>query len=340
MRWIFGRIRPWSLLIGLVLLVRAPRVFGQPDTTAAPTPLGQLVDIGGRRLHLHASGAGTPTVIVENGSSSFSIDWALVQSRVSVFTRICTYDRAGFAWSDRGPEDNTVEETVDDLHLLLRRAAVPPPYVLVGHSIGGMYVRAYQRRFPEEVVGLVLVDATPEEDLEYLWHGKSTAGVFLPDDALDSVYAPLILKPPPASELPDEVGEPYNRLPPELQVARLWAQRRFLSHIDMSHSWITAASWRQEFIALRKARLASANVLGDLPLVVVRRGLRTDPVLNQREADLASMSTSGKLVVATKSDHQIHLDEPDLVAQAIRDVVEAARRRKQVRHNGPSHTGS
>jgi hypothetical protein len=98
----------------------------------------------------------------------------------------------------------------------------------------------------------------------------------------------------------------------------------------MSHSWITAASWRQEFIALRKARLASAHVLGDLPLVVLRRGLRTNPVLDQREADLAGMSTSGKLVVATKSDHQIHLDEPELVVQAIRDVVDAARRMKHL----------
>src|SRR5882762_8109125 len=129
----FERITFWSLFIGLVLFVRSPRVFGQPDTTATPTPLGRLVDIGGRRLHLRATGIGTPTVIVENGSSSFSIDWALVQSKVSLFTQICTYDRAGFAWSDRGPEGNTVEEVVDDLHLLLRTAGVPPPYVLVGH---------------------------------------------------------------------------------------------------------------------------------------------------------------------------------------------------------------
>ncbi len=138
------------------------------DNVAAPMPLGQLVDIGGRRLHLHCTGAGGPTVVVENGSSSFSIDWALVQSRVTAFTRICTYDRAGFAWSDRGPEENTVEETMDDLHLLLSSASVAAPYVLVGQSIGGMYVRAYQRRYPADVVGLVLVDATPEEDLEYM----------------------------------------------------------------------------------------------------------------------------------------------------------------------------
>jgi len=321
------RIALCSAWIGFAGPVLWSDARAQRDTTAAPPPLGRLVDIGGRRLHLQESGVGTPAVIVENGASSFSIDWALVQEQVKAFTRICTYDRAGFAWSDRGPEDNTVEEAVDDLHLLLRKAAVPPPYVLVGHSIGGMYVRAFQRRYPEEVVGMVLVDASPEEDLEYLWHGQSTVGVDLPDDALDSLFAPLILKPPAPRELPDEVGEPYDRLAPELQRARLWAQRRWLSQIDMSHSWITAASWRQENMALRKFRLGSPHVLCDLPLVVLRRGLRSNPVLDQREADLASMSTSGRLVIATKSDHDIHLYEPSLVVQAIRDVVQAARKR-------------
>ena len=91
---------------------------------------------------------------------------------------------------------------MDDLHLLLRSASVAGPYVLVGHSIGGMYVRAYQRRYPEDVVGLVLTDATPEEDLEYLWNGKSTAGVFLTYDALASLYAPLIKNPPPGAPVP------------------------------------------------------------------------------------------------------------------------------------------
>src|SRR5689334_23107309 len=136
---------------------------------SAPPTLVRLVDIGVRRLHLHCTGSGSPTVLTESCSSSFSIEWALVQGQVDKFTRICSYDRAGFAWSDHGPAENTVEETMDDLHRLLRTAGISGPYVLVGHSIGGMYVRAYQRRYPDEVVGLVLVDATPEEDAEYLW---------------------------------------------------------------------------------------------------------------------------------------------------------------------------
>src|SRR5438094_3050896 len=153
------------VLMCAILLLAGPRLNAQDST---PPPTGRLVDIGGRRLHIICKGVGTPTVITESGSSSFSIEWALVQEQVAPFTRICSYDRAGFAWSDRGPAENTVEETMDDLHRLLRAAGGAPPYVLVGHCIGGMYVRAHQRRYPYEVSRVVLVDATPEQDAEYL----------------------------------------------------------------------------------------------------------------------------------------------------------------------------
>jgi pimeloyl-ACP methyl ester carboxylesterase len=301
------------------------------DSGATPPPLGRLVDIGGRRLHLYCTGSGSPTVIVENGSSSYSMEWALLQPKVAAFTRICTYDRAGMAWSDRGPAENTVAETMDDLHLLLLTAKVAPPYVLVGHSIGGMYVRAYQRRYPADVAGLVLVDATPEEDLEYLSNGKSVAGVFLTYEALAALYTPLIKNPPPPRELPTKVDAPDDRLPPDLQRAELWADRQFISRSDMSHSWFTAESWREEFVALRNLRLGTTHALGDLPLIVIRRGLRSNDVLNQREADLAALSSAGRLIIATNSDHDIYLWEPNVVADAIRDVVNAARVRRKAR---------
>jgi pimeloyl-ACP methyl ester carboxylesterase len=314
-----------GLIFGGVLVVTCASLGRAQDSITVPPPLGTLVDIGGRRLHLHCTGTGTPTVVVENGSSSYSMEWALVQDKVAAFTRICTYDRAGMAWSDRGPAENTVSETMDDLHLLLRIASVSAPYVLVGHSIGGMYVRAYQRRYPADVLGLVLVDATPEEDLEYLSNGKNTAGVFLTYDALAALYAPLIKNPPPPRQLPTKVEAPDDRLPPALQRAELWAERQFQARVDMSHSWITAESWRQEFVALRNRRLSAPHALGDLPLIVLRRGIRTNDVLNQREADLAALSSVGRLVVAMNSDHDIYLYEPDLVAGAIRDVVNTAR---------------
>lgn len=131
-----------------------------------PSPTGQMVDIGGRKLHIHCTGKGAPTVIVENGGAAFSFDWELVQPEVERFTRICTYDRAGYAWSDAGPEFDTFDQSVHDLHLLLRNAGIAGPYVLVGHSFGGLLVRFYQATYPGNVVGMVLVDSSHEESIQ------------------------------------------------------------------------------------------------------------------------------------------------------------------------------
>jgi pimeloyl-ACP methyl ester carboxylesterase len=293
------------------------------QTDVAPPPLGQLVDIGGRKLHLICSGEGKPTVLLENGSDGFSIDWALVQPQVAKFARVCTYDRAGFAWSDRGPAINTVEQTMDDLHLLLSTAAITPPYILVGHSIGGMYVRAYQRRYPQEVVGMVLVDATPEEDLGYSVNGVNKTGIDMSYDDMETAYAPFLKNPPPLPKPWTEVPEPFKQLPPDLQRARMWASRQWFAQIDMPHSWITAESWKEEFVALRRSRLSHSYVLGDLPLIVLHRGRRTDPVLDNREAEMAKMSHIGLDWVAKESDHFIQLWQPDMVVTAIRQVSKA-----------------
>ena len=139
-------IHPRSLMTSLILYTLFVSIAGcsnvncqvaQPPTEA-PKPPGRMVDIGGRRLHLNCTGTGTPTVVVENGGGSFTVDWVLVQPAVSQFTRICTYDRAGYAWSDPGPIRDLPEQVMADLELLLRLGDVKPPYVLVGQSIGGL----------------------------------------------------------------------------------------------------------------------------------------------------------------------------------------------------------
>jgi pimeloyl-ACP methyl ester carboxylesterase len=215
---------------------------------------------------------------------------------------------------------------MDDLHLLLRAAAIRPPYILVGHSIGGLYVRAYQRRYPEEVKGLVLVDATPEEDAEYLVNGVNKTGITMTYDEMASAYAPLIKNPRPPSAPPDRIEEPIDRLAPDQQRAWLWAIRKFSSEMDNSHWWITAESWKEEFVALRRQRLSTPHVLGDLPLIVLARGRRTTPVLDRREAELATMSRVGVERIAAESDHLIYVYQPELVTQAILDVEAMAAR--------------
>ena len=129
-------------------------------------PQGQLVDIGGFRLHLNCIGQGTPTVVMDAGGCAPSITWGLVPSEIAKFTRVCTYDRAGLGWSDPNPRiSRTSQQSVDELHLLLTKAGINPPYILVGHSLGGVNMRLYANQYPEDVVGLVLVDSSLENQM-------------------------------------------------------------------------------------------------------------------------------------------------------------------------------
>ncbi len=153
--------RFWSRCVfgSFVLMALAAQAQERSDVRAYPPP-GRLVDIGGRKLHLNCSGDGGPTVVLVAGGGAFSIDWALVQRKVAGTIRVCAYDRAGLGWSDPGPADETVEQTIGDLHALLRTAGEKGPYLLVGASIGGIFIRAYQRAFPDEVAGLIFANSS------------------------------------------------------------------------------------------------------------------------------------------------------------------------------------
>jgi len=291
----------------------------------APIPPGRLIDIGGRRLHLNCSGNGSPTIVAENGLGAFSSDWALVQPEVSKFTRFCSYDRAGYAWSDNGPALDMVEETADDLRMLLRRSGVEPPYVLIGASIGGLYVRAYQRRFPEEVAGLVLDDPSSEQFLDFQIGGKDRVLEDISANELRATFEQRLRNPPFPRELPTTLEEPADRLPKEAQVARLWALRKLLAAEPMIPSFVAAESWREEFIALRPQ--SEGHQLGDLPLVVLTRGLNTDDRHKEVAAGFAALSRAGRLEIAEHSEHEIHMYCPDLVIQSLKEVVQETQKK-------------
>ena len=125
-----------------------------------PAP-GRLIDVGGWRMHINCTGdtrPGQPTVVLEAGSSDFSIDWAFVQPAVAAFTRVCSYDRSGSGWSDLGPYPRTLKQTVFELHTLLEKSGISGPLVYVGHSYGGRIARIYASTYPAEVVGILNFD--------------------------------------------------------------------------------------------------------------------------------------------------------------------------------------
>jgi pimeloyl-ACP methyl ester carboxylesterase len=304
-----------------------------------PQPIGELVDIGGRKLHIHCTGSGSPTVVVENGGAAFSFDWELVQAQVARFTRICTTDRAGYAWSDPGPEFDTFDQSAHDLHLLLAKAEVPGPYVLVGHSLGGMLIRFYQAQYPGDVVGMVLVDSSHEESLQHV----GLKVVRIPE--LGAKEFQLLIeegkanrpKNPEPDLVPSTIFPPYDKLPTRFQDLHLWALKKVLPLVK---NW--GFNLQLDLSRLHQLRIAKAHPLGNIPLAVltasqfdavqkpgmsVEQG-RQDHLRLQNE--LAQLSTNSRQILVSRSGHEIYLYKPDVVVRCIAAVVSSAKNRSRL----------
>ncbi len=138
------------------------------DAKTYPPP-GQLVDVGGHRLHINCTGTGSPTVVIVSGLGDWSTSWGVVQPEVAKTTRVCTYDRAGLGWSDASSLPSDAAQFAKELHTLLQNANVPGPYVMVGHSLGGFIVRIFAHDYASEVAGVVLIDSmNPKQVTESL----------------------------------------------------------------------------------------------------------------------------------------------------------------------------
>jgi pimeloyl-ACP methyl ester carboxylesterase len=295
-------------------------------------PPGDLINIGGRRLHLYCLGAGSPTVILEAGGGAFALDWALVQPEIASTTRVCSYDRARYGWSDPSPQAETPESVAKDLHALLEAAHERPPFVLVGHSMGGIYVRIYERRFPSEVVGMVLDDPSHETDLFTMYRGQGIMiGALTAEqlqETIPSGNVQLPLRNP-------ETGAPFDRLPGELYGLRVELERRLLAS-DASkpvpHAVVAEAveGQRAGLAELLQAARSQSYPLGDRPVVVLTRGMGSSEQLRNAHTALAESSTNGQHIVVEGSGHEIHLYRPEVVIQAIRDVVESVRTGEQL----------
>jgi pimeloyl-ACP methyl ester carboxylesterase len=168
-----------GLMLALLSMIGAVYqwISERRDMQLYPPP-GQMVEVGGYRLHLNCSGAGSPTVILDGGADAVSLQWFKVQPEVAKFTRVCSYDRAGFGWSDLAPTIPYVDENARRLHTLLTNAGVPSPFVLVGQSYGGLIVRMFEHQYPEVVSGAVLVDSMHENQFARVGAAESPSPVW------------------------------------------------------------------------------------------------------------------------------------------------------------------
>jgi pimeloyl-ACP methyl ester carboxylesterase len=303
-------------LFTLAIVLSAP-LMAQPTPPGAPP--GRMVDIGGRHLHLHCTGSGAPTVVIEAGASSFAVDYALVQPEIAKMTRVCSYDRAGSGWSDPRTDVETPIRVINDLRTLLETAGEKGPFVMVGASRGGAFVRLFQADYPQEVAGLVLIDPTVEDRLFVMFQGQAVALTSLTPEQHRATQPTTPVSVPLREP---QTGAPFDQLPPALYATRVEFERRLIAAIPPTVPVdVVVESATGDYAMLTRldtARKGTPNVLGDMPLIVLSRGRGGQP---DAHAALASMSRIGRHVVVPDSYHEIHLSHPEAVVTAVRDVV-------------------
>ena len=309
---VIGRICLWggSALV-VVLLCGTLLQWALSSATARELAApGMKVDVGGQRLHLRCEGSGTPTVVFEAGLPGSSLTWTSVSGEVASFATACSYDRAGYAWSEPSPAPRSAGNIVRELHLLLRNSGIAPPFVLVGHSFGGLLMQLYASRHPDEVAGMVLVDSAHPRlahqsiDLDRIASIRRTVAILAPTGI------PRFLFPLPA-------GDPASR-----EESVRTAEKALMK---TTKSLRTAAA---EMAALRTSLQEVAESppsLGNKPLYVLSEGRRRAGFWLELQEDLARLSTASEWRIADSAGHFIHHDQPELVVEAVRTVVRQSR---------------
>jgi pimeloyl-ACP methyl ester carboxylesterase len=290
------------------------------DVARYPMP-GQRVDIGGYSLHLNCTGEGSPTVILEAGYGAWSTDWATAQPDLSKVTRTCSYDRAGLGWSDAGPAPRDPEHIAMELHTLLANAGIEGPYVLAGHSIGGKHIRMFTELYPDEVIGLVFVDArhesaepvgrTPEQNKQDREAYESSLNLYrvMRDSGLARIFGvPLSRMLVPGIEnVPDDVQ--YENV--------ILGVRESTLQTQIAESPATTYSDDQ---------LRAARPLGNLPVVVLSAGKALQQTANWEtvQKNLVALSNNSRWTIVENSLHNIAFDDPGAVITAVQDVIQSA----------------
>lgn len=276
------------------------------------TPPGQLIDLGGYKLHIYCEGNGPgPSVILDSGIGGFSLEWFPVQRLLSHEVRVCSYDRAGYGWSDPGPSPRTTDQIVEELHMLLEAAGVTPPYILVGHSFGGYNMQYFAKVYPQEAAGLILVDSSHPEQVDRLPEIPAVREKSRTRDVITYFQGQATLK-----LYPEDIRYKAMRI--------LALRKMYQTHRRESVNF-----------AISGEQVIAAGGLPEIPLVVITRGKRVWPddpygqmlesIWQEMQKEMAGLSPEGIQIIAANSGHLIQLEQPDVVALGISSVLEAVR---------------
>ena len=321
-------LRGLALVVTVIfLLLRKYQKHSIKHDIVTYPPLGQLVDIEARKLHLWLQGEGNVTVVFDSGLGQTGLIWSLVIQKLH-FARLCVVDRAGYGWSSPGPYPRTSLQVVQELHTALQNGNIPGPYILVGHSWGGMNMLLFASLYPNEVAGLVLVDAynadvyTRKHNL-FHHYMSSLRRTFRYAAIAGSIgLLRLLVQIGVTSILPEFITKQPQDVRQSLLVGYLNGQNFFTAIAENAVIETSAAQIRDLQSTL------------DIPLVVLTHGQPSmfvsltkldaeiaEETWQHSQADMATRSSRGRLIIAKESGHDIHVDQPDLVVQAIQIVM-------------------
>ena len=304
---------PAASTVAACLAVSA-QLMASPVAPKSSIP-GRLVDIGGYRLHIYCVGEGVPSIIFDSGVGGFSLEWSRVQNVLARRTRVCSYDRAGYGWSDLGPLPRTSERITRELHTLLERAGVAGPYIIAGHSFGGYNAQLFARNYPDQTAGLVLIDSSHPEQIERL-PGPEPGTVKRVRPGSNSYVVSWYF---PHPNFPDENA--------------LMAQR-------IMQSWQHKMTWREEMMvfSVSAKQVKASSPMPEVPVLVLTRGRsfwpgysngdETERVWMELQDELSQLGANPVHLIAEHSGHVIHLDQPGIVITAMQTMLNANFSRK------------
>jgi pimeloyl-ACP methyl ester carboxylesterase len=323
--------RPWlrrivvivlAIVLGLALAgIVYENIFEARDRRLNPMP-GKRFDVGGYKMHINCTGQGSPAVILESGLGDTFISYRKVQPQIAQFARVCSYDRAGIGYSDSSRQPRTSKVMATELHALLHAAEIAPPYIVVGHSLGGFNMRLYASLFRNEVAGMVLIDAShPDQENRFPPELKNMEGTWLREAEFLAYTMPFGI--PRLIGLCDD--EPAQRA--------------------AECNWHTAREGVAELkcFAVSAAQTAATGPFGDMLLAVLSHdpdkpsadlppdlAKPANDAWEKMQEELSHLSTRGTQTIAKNSAHYIQIDRPDMVIEAVRNVVDQARAAQSV----------
>lgn len=302
------------------------------DKGAFPCP-GRLVDVGGYRLHLQSMGSGGPAVVLDSGLGGSGLSWFLVQPEIAKFAQVVSYDRAGFGWSDPSPFPRTSLQIVEELHATLTNANIPKPYILIGHSFGGNNVQLYAATYPDEVLGIILVDSAHEDHFRKLppnpfeskWMQNSKVVYLMSKIGLTRLLSNLYSKQMP-SFIPDSMKAIHIALASttKCQLSMAEESRLLAQSLQQMENADRSSIRNKPCFVLTAGQEADLSVYG-----MSEEHQKTAHAIyvawRELQTDLVSKFTNARQLIAEHSDHMIPLFQPELIVQAAKTMIEEQR---------------